>query len=168
MSVFSLDTSTKLAQAACDRRKDISSVFPCPYLLHLTLTLSPQIHRALVSLTSWSFPCLWRFGGSQKRSQKRKEVWDLSEIKPVWNWARDAPQEDLLFHRDHSPVSSAQGHPFHLCRDTVALLETGYWCFLSFRYYLLFYRSFLCSKQMRCTQNTIFKCLAPGTRIFKV
>lgn len=100
--------------------------------------------------------------------EKKHYVWDLNEIKPLWNRACDAPQGHLLFHRDHSPVSFAQGHPFHLCRGTVALLETGYRCFLSFSCYLLFYRPFLCSNQMRYTQFNIFKCPAPANRMSRV
>lgn len=163
MSIFSLDTSSKLAQAACDRRKEQFSI---------SLPLSPPSdwHWVPRSTEFWCHPHPRVFHACKCLGAARKEALcvDLSEVKPVRNWACDGPQGDLLFHRDHSSVSSAQGHPFHLCRDTVALLETGYWCFLSFSYCLLFYRPLLCSKEMKCTQNIIFKCSAPGSRIFKV
>lgn len=49
--------------------------------------------------------------------EEKAHVWDLREIKAVWNWACD--------HRDHSPVSFAPAFlPF-------PLWKTGYWCFLS-------------------------------------
>lgn len=122
MSVSSLDTSTKLAQAACDRRKDQFSI---------SLPFSPPPDSDTESPDSQSFGVTHTLEFSMPvniwgQPEKKPYEWDLIEIKPVWNWACDAPQGDLLFHRDHSPVSSAQGHLFHLCRDTVGLLETGY------------------------------------------
>lgn len=132
----------------------INSAFPCPYLLHLNRALSPQIHRVLVSPTSQSVPCLWRFGDSRKEGPGVRPEWDQACVKPgLW-----CSTEGSAFHRDHSPVSFA---------PAFLPLETSYWCFLSFNYHLLLYRPFLCSKQMSYSQNTIFKCPAPGSRSLK-
>lgn len=156
MNVFSLDTSTKLA---CDRRK-ISSAFQ-----HFpALTSSTWLWHWVPRFTEfWCHPHPRVAHACKGLGAARKEALCVG---PEWDQACDAPEGDLFFHRDHPPVSSAQSHPFHLCRDTGS--PANWILMLSFNYCLLFYRPFLCPKQMRYAQNIIFKCPSPGSRMLKV
>lgn len=115
MSVFSLDTSTKLAQAACDRRKDQFST---------SLPLSPPSDSETESSDSQSFGVthILEFSMPVKvwgQPEKKPIVWDLSEIKPVWNWA-------VMLHRGICSFTVIT-HQWVLLRATLSICAEALW-----------------------------------------